>query len=351
MKEISAVFASRRLGVLAVLALIVLAAAGALSAPAGAQQTQPSTQPSPTNPLMSGPSEQHLLDNARRIEGRGTLPNVQSQVIEQPAGRLWSRLETVVLPLLGAMAIVGMFCMLAALYLWRGGMLFGERAGRTLLRFNVFERLVHWMTTICFVILAISGLNITFGGTLVLPLIGADAFSAWSLALKYLHNFLSLPFTIGVALMFVLWVRSNLPAWVDLEWIKCGGGMFGGESPPTGRFNAGEKMIFWTTVFGGGTVILTGAALLFPFYGTGIVAMQLAHLVHAAVGLLFIAAILVHTYMATLGTEGALEGMMTGTVDVNWAKHHHSLWYEERMDASDRERPGAPKGAAVTTST
>jgi len=215
-------------------------------------------------------------------------------------------------------------------------------------RFNTFERLVHWMTTICFVILAVSGLNITFGATLLLPVIGANAFSAWTLALKYLHNYLALPFAIGVGLMFVLWVRSNLPARVDIEWIKRGGGMFGGEAPPTGRFNAGEKMIFWTTVLGGGMVVVTGYVLLFPFFGTGIVAMQLAQIVHAAVGLLFIAAICGHIYMATLGTEGSLEGMMTGDVDVSWAKHHHSLWYEEQLGGHDKSSPQAP---AVTTPT
>jgi formate dehydrogenase subunit gamma len=326
--------------------IVVLVAAGNLVAPAGAQQNQPS----PTNPLASAPSEQQLLEQARRIQGRGTLPNVQSRVIEQPAGRLWSRIATVFLPLIGAMVIIGMFCLLVAFYLWRGGMRFGERAGHAMLRFNVFERSVHWMTTICFLILAVSGLNITFGAALILPLIGPNAFAVWSLALKYLHNYLSLPFAIGVGLMFVLWVRSNLPAWVDFEWIKRGGGMFGGETPPTGRFNAGEKMIFWTTVFGGGTVTLTGCALIFPFYGTGIVAMQLAHLVHAAVGLLFIAAILVHTYMATLGTEGALEGMVHGEVDINWAQHHHSLWYEERLGESGKGSAQAPTRPAAAAS-
>jgi formate dehydrogenase subunit gamma len=333
-----------RLLVCAVIGIVMLAAADNLVAPASAQQNQPNA----TNPQTSAPSEQELLKQMRRIEGRGTLPNVQSRVIEQPAGRLWSRVDAVFLPLIGALAIIGMLCLLVALYLWRGSMRFGKRAGLTMLRFNVFERLVHWVTTICFLILAISGLNITFGAKVILPLIGADAFAVWSLALKYLHNYLSLPFTIGVGLIFVLWVRSNLPSWVDVEWIKRGGGMFGGETPPTGRFNAGEKMIFWTTFFGGGTVILTGYALIFPFYGTGIVAMQLAHLAHAAVGLLFIAAILVHTYMATLGTEGALEGMMSGQVDVNWAKHHHSLWYKERMGEADNETTRAPAAPAVS---
>ena len=110
-------------------------------------------------------------------------------------------------------------------------------------------------------------------------------------------------------------------------------------------------MIFWTTVLGGGAVVATGSVLLFPFYGTGIVAMQLAQIIHAAAGLLFIAAICVHTYMATLGTEGALEGMMTGEVDVNWAKHHHSLWYAERIGDREKDSPHAAGNPVVTTPT
>jgi formate dehydrogenase subunit gamma len=89
-----------------------------------------------------------------------------------------------------------------------------------MLRFTAFERFVHWMTTTCFVVLAISGLNISFGKGLLLPLIGPSAFTAWSEAAKYAHNYLSFPFTIGVVLMFLMWVASNLPIRVDVEWIK-----------------------------------------------------------------------------------------------------------------------------------
>ena len=133
-----------------------------------------------------------------------------------------------------------------------------------MLRFSTFERIVHWMTTICFLVLAITGLNISFGKRLLLPLIGADAFSVWSEAGKYAHNFLSFPFTIGVVLMFLMWVASNLPTRVDVEWMKHGGGMFGGVEPPAFKFNAGEKLIFWIVVIGGGTAAMTGYILIFP---------------------------------------------------------------------------------------
>jgi formate dehydrogenase subunit gamma len=181
-------------------------------------------------------------------------------------------------------------------------------------------------------------LNITFGKELVLPLIGPGAFSQWSQAAKYAHNFLSFPFTIGVVLMFLIWVARNLPTRADVEWLKQGGGMLGGHEPPSYKFNAGEKMIFWIVVIGGGASAATGYVLLFPFYGTNIATMQLAQVVHSVVGVLYIAAMLVHTYMGTIGMEGAFEGMANGEVDVNWAKSHHSLWYEEEMSRATKAR-------------
>jgi formate dehydrogenase subunit gamma len=70
---------------------------------------------------------------------------------------------------------------------------------------------------------------------------------------------------------------------------------------------------------------------MFPFYGTDIADMQVAQIVHGVVGALFVAAMLAHIYIGTIGMEGAFEAMGTGEVDVNWAKQHHSLWLEEEQ--------------------
>lgn len=327
--------------VLAAFGMIVLLGAIALAVPASAQQ-----QPNLANPSASVETEQQLLKEHHRIQGRGSIPDVKSYVLEQPAGRQWRIFHEVYLHWIAGIAIVGIFSLLTIFYLWRGSIHFkGGRSGRKMLRFTVFERVVHWMTTTCFVVLAISGLNISFGRGLLLPLIGPSAFTVWSEGLKYAHNFLSFPFTIGVALMFLMWVGSNLPTRVDLEWMKQGGGMFGGEEPPAYKFNAGEKLIFWIVVLGGGAAATTGYVLLFPFYGTGIAGMQLDQVTHSVVGVLYIASMLVHTYMGTIGTEGAFESMASGDVDVNWAKSHHSLWYEEVTGGNATLRSQAPSNA------
>jgi formate dehydrogenase subunit gamma len=222
------------------------------------------------------------------------------------------------------------------------------RSGRTIVRFNAFERFVHWMTSTCFIILAISGLNITFGRPLLLPLMSPEAFTTWSEWAKYAHNYLSFPFTLGVILIFFMWIAGNIPNRVDVEWFKRGGGIVGHYHPPAYRFNGGQKMIYWIVVLGGTAVAVSGYVLMFPFYGTGIQNMQAAEIVHGIVAMLFVAAMIGHIYIGTIGMEGAFEAMGTGTVDLNWAKEHHDLWLEEertRTGPNETQRKRAAMAA------
>ena len=312
---------------------LALAFLVAIATPVSAQQ------PSMVNPTADAVKEQQLLKELSRIQGRGTIPDVRSYVLEQPAGREWRHFHEVTLRWIGGIAVLGMLGLLIMFYLARGMVkIENGRSGRKIVRFNGFERFVHWMTAACFIILAISGLNITFGKPLLLPLMGPEAFTTWSELAKYAHNFLSFPFTIGVVLIFLMWVGGNIPNNVDVEWVKRGGGIIGNDHPPAYRFNAGQKMIYWIVVIGGGASAVTGYLLLFPFYGTGIEGMQIAQVVHAVVSVLFIAAMLGHIYIGTVGMEGAFEAMGEGTVDINWAKQHHRLWLEEEVSRS-------PKGA------
>ena len=313
--------------------VLALAFMVATAAPVSAQQ------PSSVNPTASAVKEQQLLDQFKMIQGRGTIPDVRSYTIEHPAGRDWRHFRTVTLRWIGGIAILGILAVLILFYLWRGMVkIESGRSGRAIVRFNAFERFVHWMTATCFIILAISGLNITFGRPLLLPLIGPDAFTAWSDWARLAHHYLSFPFTIGVVLIFLMWIGGNIPGKVDAEWFKRGGGIVGHDHPPAYRFNAGQKAIYWIVVLGGGAVAVTGYLLMFPFYGTAISTMETAQVVHATIAMLFIAAMLGHIYIGTVGMEGAFEAMGEGTVDVNWAKEHHSLWLEEEMGRN-------PKGA------
>jgi formate dehydrogenase subunit gamma len=314
-----------------------LMASIALVVPAAAQQPNPSIS---INPTASSVKEEQLLREMRIISGRGSIPDVKSYNIEQPAGRDWRQFHEVWLPKIGGVAIIGMLVLLVLFYLYRGMVrIEAGRSGRTLVRFNGFERFVHWMTATCFVALALSGLNITFGKRLLPPLIGAETFASWSQWAKYAHNYLSFPFTLGVIATLLMWVAWNIPGKVDIEWLREGGGMVGNKHPPAGRFNAGQKMIYWIVVIGGTAIAASGYLLMFPFYATGIAGMQLAQMVHGTVAVLFVAVMIAHAYIGTIGMEGAFEGMWDGTVDINWAREHHSLWLDQETASGHANRP------------
>jgi formate dehydrogenase subunit gamma len=321
------------------LGAVLLLTIFAIAPPASAQERNPDAS---VNPTASSVKENQLLQELKRIQGRGTIPDARSYTIEQPAGRDWRHFHEVTLRWIGAIAIVGVFVLLLLFYLIRGMVrIESGRSGRVLVRFSGFERLVHWMTATCFIILGISGLNITFGKPLLLPLIGPEAFTTWSLWAKYAHNYLSFPFTLGVVLIFLMWIAWNFPTRVDVNWLREGGGMVGHKHPPADRFNAGQKMVYWIVVLGGSAIAASGYVLMFPFYGTNVAEMQLAEIVHGVVAVLFVAAMLGHIYIGTLGMEGAFEAMWDGTVDVNWAKEHHSLWLEKEASQGKLTAPPA----------
>jgi formate dehydrogenase subunit gamma len=325
-----------------VLGALILLSLAAFSYPVAAQE-----QPTSVNPQADSVNEQQLLQQFKSIQGRGTIPDTKSYTIEQPAGRDWRHFHEVTLRWIGAVAILGILAVLVAFYLWRGMVrIQSGRSGHTIVRFNAAERFVHWMTATCFIVLALSGLNITFGRPLLLPLMSPEAFTAWSEWAKYAHNYLSFPFTLGVILIFFMWIAGNIPNRVDVEWLKRGGGIVGHDHPPAYRFNAGQKAIYWIVVLGGAAVAVSGYVLIFPFYGTDIQSMQNATMVHGIVAMLFIAAMLGHIYIGTIGMEGAFEAMGEGTVDINWAKEHHELWLKEE---SARTGPNQSQRQPVAT--
>jgi formate dehydrogenase subunit gamma len=321
-----------------VVGLVAILMVVAVATPLVAQQRNPDGSPNPTASVVD---EQTLLRQSPRIEGRIDIPDERESVLIQPAGRIWDYFHEVILPSFGAIVIIGMIAVLAIAYLIMGPIrMSAGRSGIRVPRFTGFERFSHWLTAVSFVLLGLTGLNITFGKIVLLPLIGPENFSDLAQAAKYVHNFVSFSFVVGLALIVAMWIKDNLPRHVDIVWLREGGGFIKSRHPPAGRFNAGEKLVFWFALAGGAAVIASGCLLMFPFYATDIFGMQIAQAVHAVMALLFVALILAHIYIGTIGMEGAFEAMGEGTVDRNWAKEHHSLWLEEEMARTRANEPG-----------
>jgi formate dehydrogenase subunit gamma len=298
---------------------------------AGALPGAVAQQPSSVNPTASSVKEEQLLSQLRQVDGRISIPDGRAGILIQPAGQGWRAFHQVTLQWVGGISIIGVVAFICAFYAKRGRIRIAKGpSGERITRFNGFERFTHWLTAGTFVVLAISGLNITFGKRLLLPLVGPEAFAAFSQFGKYAHNYLSFPFVLGLVLMLLMWIKDNFPNARDVAWFKSGGGLFGKEHPPAARFNGGQKLIFWIVILGGAAMSVSGYLLLFPFMaGTDIADLQLAAIVHGVVGVVFIAAMLGHIYIGSIGMEGAFDAMGSGEVDLNWAKEHHGLWVDE----------------------
>jgi len=322
----------RILGLLA--ALLIGAAAPALA------------QTAPRAPSMAEELEVQALLRGNQIQGRITIPDDRAATLIQPVGREWRDFHNYTLAWVGGIAVLGMLAILTVFRLTKGRIpIEGGRSGRTILRFNVLERGNHWMVASTFIILALSGLNLTFGRHILLPIVGPEAFTAISQWGKYAHNFLAFPFTLGLVIMLLIWLKDNIPNARDLAWFKAGGGLIGKEHPQAGRFNGGQKMVFWITVLGGAVVAVSGYLLVFPFFFTDVAGMQLSHIIHSLLSVLMIAAMLAHIYIGSIGMDGAFDAMGTGQVDLNWAKQHHGLWVQEEL-AKGRTASPPPRAKA-----
>ena len=293
-----------------------------------------------------------------------------ADVIMQDRGMWWYDFRAGPLRTWGGYLLLGMIGLLAIFYLIRGRIRIAHgKAGATIERFNAIERFAHWLLAGSFILLGITGLITLFGRVALIPYIGKEAFSPIAIASKWIHNNVSWAFMLALIMVFVFWVIHNLPHKSDIKWVLQGGGILTKAHPPAKKFNAGQKVIFWSVIILGASISASGLSLLFPFelpmfaktfailndlgvpgwfdrepFPTVLLPheeMQYAQLWHAIVSFVLMAIIIAHIYIGTLGMEGAYDAMGSGQVDINWAKEHHSLW----VDEVQAKKGQAPSGA------
>lgn len=294
----------------------------------------------------------------------------EATVLMQDSGMKWLEWRQGRLQIWGFWMVVGTLGALFAFFLLRGRIrVDGEKTGRTVTRFKAIERFGHWLLGISFMLLGLTGLLVLLGRKYLAPLIGKDLNANLLLASKVVHNNISWAFMLGLVMVFVMWVLHNIPNRGDITWLRQFGGIIGNAHPPAKKFNAGQKMIFWSVIVFGVFISATGLALLFPFqfpifasvfsfmnesgisdyvglgYMTGELSpheqMQMAQAWHAMVAFILIMIVSAHIYIGTLGMEGAYDAMGSGEVDEAWAHQHHSIWLDEvkGKDAKDGTSP------------
>ena len=249
------------------------------------------------------------------------------------AGEAWRQVRNNwLIPYGGALLLIVMGA-IALFYVSKGTIKqHGTDTGRKIERFTPFERSAHWSNAIAFCILGISGMVMAFGKFFLLPVMGLTLFGWLTYALKNLHNFAGPVFAVSLVIIFVTFLRDNLPSRGDLVWLLKGGGLLSGKEVPSHRFNAGEKLVFGGGVFFLGIVVV-GSGLVLDKLLPGLLylrdTMQIAHMIHAAASVLMLAMFIGHIYIGTIGMQGAYQGMRTGYVDETWAREHHEIWYDD----------------------
>jgi formate dehydrogenase subunit gamma len=328
----------------AALAIVVLIATGSAAAqpaapiqddPARAQAERQVTQPYNNAPFW------------REVRGSATDPGFtrlgdapENGILVQSRGETY-RQARVPVALIGGLLVALAIASLGGFYAYRGSIPVGESGSKMMIRrFLPADRYAHWTMAIVWVILAITGLILTFGKVLLLPILGNTVYSWLAVAAKNLHNFIGPILIVGVVWMIIRYLPYNWLSKEDFVWMKHIRGNLTGHEYPSGKFNGGEKMIFWfLLVLLTPLLIITGLVLNFPNFGQTRGTMQTFNLIHMVLAYVAIAMAFVHIYLGTIGMKGAYRAMRTGYVTAEWAKHHHERWYDDVRAGKVPESP------------
>jgi formate dehydrogenase subunit gamma len=332
--------------------IVLIAVAGLLlpltaylwTAAVQAQDTEETAEPAATaDNAGKNPRSEYWREVRGSEPGYTAVKGQETNVLIQSRGETWRELRNGPVKVIGAIMVVGILLALLAYHLKTGGAKLVHRTGRKIPRWTMTDRVLHWYTGVLFIVLAITGLSLLWGRSVLIPVLGKEGFAAWAAIAKPAHDYLALAFVAGLVVMLAKWWHHAIFASYDWEWVKKAGGYLGGEHPPAGFSNAGEKMYYWTLVFAGAALVASGFYLLFPNFGFDRAAMQTANIIHAGSALVLVAFVCLHIYLGTLGSEGALEGMVTGEVDEGWVRQHHSEWLKE-LEQQGAAQPASEVG-------
>jgi formate dehydrogenase subunit gamma len=130
--------------------------------------------------------------------------------------------------------------------------------------------------------------------------------------------------------MYLRLARDNVWGADDRAWMAGIGAALWGrthELPPAGRYNAGQKILFWWMAWCVALLLVTGLIFWRPYFvgyfPIGLV--RVATLVHSLTAVGLILGIIGHIY-AAIWVKGTTRAMTRGVVSESWARRHHPHW-------------------------
>jgi formate dehydrogenase subunit gamma len=205
-----------------------------------------------------------------------------------------------------------------------------------IVRYEFRERLMHWINGFAYLYLMLTGLAfwspwllwiaVIFGGTQIS---------------RMLHPWIGLVFALSLTWMYAAWSSQMRTTEADKKWWDSMQHYVRNEDdqmPPAGRYNMGQKLLFWGFVFCGILLLLSGIVLWIPEYlpWNARALRYAAVLIHPSAAMLTIGLFLIHIYMSVFAERGALNSMIRGDVSQNFAKRYHRLWWERVVGSVSR---------------
>ncbi len=199
---------------------------------------------------------------------------------------------------------------------------------KLLQRYSDGQRMNHWLIALAFVLAALSGL--AFFHPSLFFLVNLFGGGSWA---RILHPFLGLVMAAAFLVLFLQLWRDNVLNEADKAWRAKAGEMFRGNKaamPPVGRYNAGQKMVFWAMAASLLVLVVTGFMFWQPWFTPyfSVTVGRIAVLLHAVSAVVLVVATIVHVY-AAIWVKGTVRAMTRGTVTESWAKANHALWHQE----------------------
>ena len=199
---------------------------------------------------------------------------------------------------------------------------------RYLPRYSASERTNHWLIVLFFTVAALSGLAFFHPSLFFL-----SAFVGGGTWARILHPFMGLLMSLCFLVMFVRLWRHNVITAADREWLKHSAQMLRGDKsgmPPAGRYNGGQKQVFWVMAFSLAVLVVTGFMFWQPWFANAfpILLRRIAVLLHALSATVLVLSVIVHVY-AAIWVKGTIRAMTRGTVTEGWARQNHPLWHRE----------------------
>ena len=199
---------------------------------------------------------------------------------------------------------------------------------RYLKRYNDGERINHWLVALLFMLAALSGL--AFFHPAMFFFTNLFGGGPWT---RILHPFIGVAMVLAFLPLFSKLWCDNLMNAIDREWSKHTTELLRGDKsnmPAAGKYNAGQKMVFWAFAVCLVVLVVSGVMFWRPWfaYSFTIGLVRVATLVHAVAAVVLILAVIVHVY-AAIWVKGTVRAMTRGTVSEAWARQNHRLWYRE----------------------